>query len=111
MGGNALSSSGATRCSRDVALQVLEDFLARFAQINGSLGNALRVEPIAAYREKPDFGDLDVLVGGLVERGIHDLCGLDRTLPVGHLFRSLIDEEDDDVCVRARADDPVGDLL
>lgn len=46
MGGNALSSSGAIRCSRDVALQVLEDFLTRFAQITGSLGNAARVETL-----------------------------------------------------------------
>lgn len=62
MGGNALASSGATRCSRDVALHVLEDFQLRFAQITGHLGSAVRVEPIAAYRQKTDFGDLDVLV-------------------------------------------------
>lgn len=66
MGGNALASYGATRCSRDIALQVLEDFLTRFAQITGSLGDAARIEPIAAYREKPDFGDLDVLVDSRV---------------------------------------------
>lgn len=66
MGGNALSSSGATRCSRDVALHALEDFQARFAQITGHLGSAARVEPIAAYRQKPDFGDLDVLVDSRV---------------------------------------------
>ncbi|WP_439126224.1 MAG: hypothetical protein ACNJA3_28050 (plasmid) [Pseudomonas rhizophila] len=70
MGGNALSSSGSTRCSREVALQVLEDFLARFEKITCSLSNAARVEPIAAYREKPDFGDLDVLVDSRVFQSI-----------------------------------------
>ncbi|EML2391476.1 hypothetical protein [Pseudomonas aeruginosa] len=66
MGGNALASFGATRCSRAVALQVLEDFQKRFAQITCPLGSAARVEPIAAYRQKPDFGDLDVLVDSRV---------------------------------------------
>jgi hypothetical protein len=66
MGGNALSSSGATRCSRDVAMQVLEDFQTRFARITAHLGSAARVVPIAAYRQKPDFGDLDVLVDSRV---------------------------------------------
>ncbi|MBG6419361.1 hypothetical protein I5J89_26160, partial [Pseudomonas aeruginosa] len=66
MGGNALASFGATRCSRAVALQVLEDFKKRFAQITCHLGSAARVEPIAAYRQKPDFGDLDVLVDSRV---------------------------------------------
>lgn len=66
MGGNALASRGATRCSRDDALQVLDDFYARFAQITQHLGSAARVEPIAAYRNKPDFGDLDVLVDSRV---------------------------------------------
>lgn len=66
MGGNALSSFGATRCSRDVAASVLEDFQARFARITGHLGSAARVEPIAAYRQKPDFGDLDLLVDSRV---------------------------------------------
>jgi hypothetical protein len=66
MGGNALAAFGSTRCSRDVALHMLDDFQARFAQITGHLGNAARVEPIAAYRLKPDFGDLDVLVDSRV---------------------------------------------
>lgn len=66
MGGNALASFGSTRCSRDVALQMLDDFQARFAKITGHLGSAARVEPIAAYRLKPDFGDLDVLVDSRV---------------------------------------------
>lgn len=66
MGGNALSSSGATRCSRAVALQMLEDFLSRFAKITLSIGSYARVEPIAAYRHKPNFGDLDVLVDSQV---------------------------------------------
>lgn len=66
MGGNALATSGAIRCSRDVALQMLEDFQLRFAQITGHLGSAVRVEPIAAYRQKTDFGDLDVLVDSRV---------------------------------------------
>lgn len=70
MGGNALSSSGATRCSRDVAMHALEDFQSRFAQITGHLGSAARVEPIAAYRQKPDFGDLDVLVDSRVFQSI-----------------------------------------
>lgn len=62
MGGNALVSFGATRCSRDEALQVLEDFQARFAGVTQHLGRAARIAPIQAYRQKPDFGDLDVLV-------------------------------------------------
>lgn len=66
MGGNALASFGATRCSRDVALHVLEDFQLRFAQITGHLGSAVRVAPIEAYRRKPDYGDLDVLVDSQV---------------------------------------------
>ena len=70
MGGNALSSCGATRCSRDVAMQMLDDFLARFAQITGYLGSDTRVEPVAAYRQKPDFGDLDVLVDNRVFQSI-----------------------------------------
>lgn len=74
MGGNALASSGATRCSREVALQVLEDFQARFAQITEHLGSAARVESIAAYRQKPDFGDLDVLVDSRVFQAISPLA-------------------------------------
>lgn len=73
MGGNALSSSGATRCSRDVALKVLEDFLARFVGITGSHVSDARVEPIAAYRHKPDFGDLDVLVDSRVFQSMSPL--------------------------------------
>lgn len=73
MGGNALSSYGATRCSRDVAMQMLEDFLARFATLTGPLGNEARVEPIAAYRLKPDFGDLDVLVDSRVFQSMSPL--------------------------------------
>ncbi|HHM5367312.1 TPA: hypothetical protein ACRNJF_002854 [Pseudomonas aeruginosa] len=66
MGGNALASFGATRCSRVVAMHVLNDFQLRFAEITGHFRRSVRVEPIAAYRHKPDFGDLDVLVDSRV---------------------------------------------
>ncbi|EPJ6499750.1 hypothetical protein N5L98_006370, partial [Pseudomonas aeruginosa] len=66
MGGNALASFGATRCSRVVAMRVLNDFQLRFAEITGHFRRSVRVEPIAAYRDKPDFGDLDVLVDSRV---------------------------------------------
>lgn len=70
MGGNALASQGATRCVREVALLALEDFQKRFEQVTGRFTSAVRMEPIAAYRQKPDFGDLDVLVDSRIFQAI-----------------------------------------
>ncbi|WP_445676342.1 hypothetical protein ACUDPO_34890 (plasmid) [Pseudomonas aeruginosa] len=62
MGGNALSSVGAARCSKVVAQQMLSEFRARFAATTARFDIGARIAPIMAYRQKEDFGDLDVLV-------------------------------------------------
>lgn len=66
MGGNALASDGATRCSRNVAQRMLSDFQERFTAITSHLETEARIASIMAYRQKPDFGDLDVLVDSVL---------------------------------------------
>lgn len=62
MGGNALAPFGAKRVSKAEAekqLEILQGFLLK---ASGSDDLTFRFEPIKAYREKADFGDLDILV-------------------------------------------------
>ncbi len=66
-------------------------------------------EPLRALEH--ELGDLDVLVGRLVERRVDDLGRRDRALPVGDLLGSLVDEQHDQVHLGVRGDDPVRDLL
>ncbi|MGG4645931.1 nucleotidyltransferase family protein [Pseudomonas aeruginosa] len=62
MGGNALASVGAARCSKVVAEQMLSEFRSQFAVTIARFDVGARIAPIMAYRQKEDFGDLDVLV-------------------------------------------------
>ena len=62
MGGNALAPYGAKRVSKaeaETQLGILQKFL---LSASGSNELPFRLEPIKAYREKADFGDLDILV-------------------------------------------------
>ncbi len=80
MGGNALASFGASRCTRNVAFEMLESFQAKFSQITSGLEITPRVEPIEAYRQKPDFGDLDLLVDAVPGATLLDLGDLEEEL-------------------------------
>lgn len=62
MGGNALKNQGAVRCSKDVFTQVRDDFFSRFEKIAASYDIHVRFEALRSYRNKQDFGDLDVLI-------------------------------------------------
>ena len=56
------------------------------------------------------LGDLDVAGGWLIE-GRGDDFAVDRALHVGHLFRALVDEQDDQVNLGVVGGDRVGDVL
>ncbi|MHD0644221.1 nucleotidyltransferase family protein [Pseudomonas aeruginosa] len=61
MGGNALAEFDARRVTKAVAMQMFD----QVSEVIGSLptqSGAYRHEMVKAYREKPDFGDLDILV-------------------------------------------------
>ncbi|WP_408601607.1 hypothetical protein [Pseudomonas sp. PLMAX] len=62
MGGNALAPYGAKRVSKEVAGSMLQGLQSNLALLSAAHGITARCEPIRAYRDKPDFGDLDVLV-------------------------------------------------
>lgn len=62
MGGNALKHKGSVRCNRAVYEQTLNTFLIYFDELRKHFSLDCRVFPTRSYREKQDFGDIDLLV-------------------------------------------------
>lgn len=62
MGGNALAAMGAKRVDRDTAFAVADRVSKAISKIAENNGAHARCLLIPAYREKPDFGDLDFVL-------------------------------------------------
>lgn len=64
MGGNALKQFGSTRLPSGEALLIGDRIKALIDETAVNAGRCVRCELIPSYRQKPDYGDVDLLVAG-----------------------------------------------